>query len=311
MDVHYLHYIVMIAKKKNMTQAANELYVTQSTLSQYLSKLESELGTPLFYRNKNTFTLTPAGKLYVKASEEVIQIQKRLYQNINELQQKGSIRIGVTSHFALDMLCDLTPSFKTNYPEFTIEITEGNPPTLKHLLSTSELDCAIMALPHTELFEQESVHILGHEEILFGIHKDHVFAKKYDKKHSITAKELYTEFKDEQFLLSKKGNTLRFFSDHLFRSQHFEPKILLETNSIHTIRSLVSKNLGVAFFAKTYCPNDPNITFYSLSPKQFRVNTFIRRNDWITNEIEEKFCEQICSYYSSDMTPISTFSSQS
>ena len=304
MDVHYLHYIVTIAKKKNMTQAANELYVTQSTLSQYLSKLEAELGTPLFYRHKNTFVLTPAGKLYVKASEEVIQIQKRLYQNINELQQKGSIRIGVTSHFALEMLAELTPIFKSEYPDFTIEITEGNPPTLKHLLSTEELDCAIMALPNTELFQNETLHILGNEEILLGVHKKHPFVKKYPNKISITPKELCEEFKEEQFLLSKKGNTLRFFSDNIFRSQHFEPKILLETNSIHTIRSLVMKNLGVAFFAKTYCPPNTNIMYYSLSPKQFRVDTFIRRNNWITNEIEEKFCEKICSYYSDDMAPI-------
>lgn len=48
MDVKYLNYILAIAKHKNMTIAAEELFVSQSSLSQYLSRLEQELGTPLF-----------------------------------------------------------------------------------------------------------------------------------------------------------------------------------------------------------------------------------------------------------------------
>ena len=74
MDVHYLHYIVTIAKKKNMTQAANELYVTQSTLSQYLSKLEAELGTPLFIRGHRTLELTEKGKILAQKACEILQL---------------------------------------------------------------------------------------------------------------------------------------------------------------------------------------------------------------------------------------------
>ena len=78
MDTKYLTYILAIARKKNMTKAAEELYVSQSSLSQYLSKLESELGTPLFFRSKGSLSLTPAGKLYVAAAEEVIRIKDHL-----------------------------------------------------------------------------------------------------------------------------------------------------------------------------------------------------------------------------------------
>lgn len=50
MDTKYLEYIITIADEKNMTKAAEKLYVSQSSLSYYLSKLEHELGTPLFIR---------------------------------------------------------------------------------------------------------------------------------------------------------------------------------------------------------------------------------------------------------------------
>ena len=95
MDTKYLKYVLTIARKKNMTKAAEELYVSQSSLSQYLSRLEQEIGVQLFIRAKGELLLTPAGELYVEAARKVIQIQKDLYHNIRGLNHKGHITIGV------------------------------------------------------------------------------------------------------------------------------------------------------------------------------------------------------------------------
>ena len=73
MDTRHLTYILAIAQKKNMTKAAEELFVSQSSLSQYLTKLEQEIGTPLFFRTRGELTLTPAGALYVEAAKQVIR----------------------------------------------------------------------------------------------------------------------------------------------------------------------------------------------------------------------------------------------
>ncbi len=137
MDTKYLTYILAIAKRKNMTKAAEELFVSQSSLSQYLSKLERELGTPLFYRSKGRLSLTPAGELYVAAAKEVVRIKDELYRNIHSLgdiEDQGHITIGVTSQFGLQMLTQLIPPLKTRYPDVTIEISETNVPTLTTLL---------------------------------------------------------------------------------------------------------------------------------------------------------------------------------
>ena len=76
MDLHYLEYIIEIANMHSISRAAENLFITQSTLSQYLSRLEAELGVSLFERRRNEMTLTPAGKLYVNACEQMLQ-QKR------------------------------------------------------------------------------------------------------------------------------------------------------------------------------------------------------------------------------------------
>ena len=76
MDVKYLNYILAIANRHNMTKAAEDLFVSQSSLSQYLSRLEQELGTPLFVRSKNELSLTPAGTLYVEAAKRSSKYRK-------------------------------------------------------------------------------------------------------------------------------------------------------------------------------------------------------------------------------------------
>ena len=93
MDVKYLNYILAIAKHKNMTIAAEELFVSQSSLSQYLSRLEQELGTPLFYRTKTELVPTPAGELYIDSAKKVVAIQKELYHNIAALNHRGNIEL--------------------------------------------------------------------------------------------------------------------------------------------------------------------------------------------------------------------------
>ena len=97
MDTRHLTYILAIAQKKNMTKAAEELFVSQSSLSQYLTKLEQEIGTPLFFRTRGELTLTPAGALYVEAAKQVIRIKKQLYKDISGLDSRGHVTVGVTS----------------------------------------------------------------------------------------------------------------------------------------------------------------------------------------------------------------------
>lgn len=61
MDLRYLEYIVEIANQHSISRAADSLFITQSNLSQYLGRLEEELGIKLFDRKRNDMTLTMAG----------------------------------------------------------------------------------------------------------------------------------------------------------------------------------------------------------------------------------------------------------
>lgn len=296
MDVKYLNYILAIANRHNMTKAAEDLFVSQSSLSQYLSRLEQELGTPLFIRSKGELSLTPAGVLYVEAAQKVVKIQKDLYQNIAALSQKGRIRVGVTSNWGLRMLTEIIPLFREQYPGITIEITETSLPAFKKALTEGTLDVGlasdISTVPYGSL-----VQVLREEEVFLAISMFHPYALAHPSGTPITAEEVKANFADDSLLLSKKGASLRMIGDQFFDSCGFEPVAVCETNNISATRSMVAQNAGVAFISESCSVNRNHIAYYPLSPAMKRLNLVVRQKDWVLNEPEQAFMDQILNYF--------------
>ena len=85
-----------IVKHMNLTKAANELYITQSALSQSLSKLENELGIRLFYRDGNRLILSKEGNILLPDFEQLVSVHDHLIENAHALsdQGRGGVRIG-------------------------------------------------------------------------------------------------------------------------------------------------------------------------------------------------------------------------
>lgn len=295
MDVKYLKYVLAIATRKNMTKAAEELYISQSSLSQFLTKLEQEIGAPLFFRAKGELTLTPAGELYLEATKKVIQIQKELYQNIANLDKRGHISVGVTSNFGLRMLSEIIPHFKAVYPEVTIEISESNFPAVKKMLMEENIDLCIAAALNTVPFEDQTDR-LREEEILFAISKKHPYCQQ-NSSGVINQESLIEYFFHDNFLLSKRGSSLRALSDELFETFRFSPSAVCETNSISATRSMIAKDAGVAFIAESCSVDRKHIAYYSLNPPLYRQNVVIRRKNWIRNEPENLFYSYITEYF--------------
>lgn len=291
-----LDYILTIARKQNITKAAEELYISQSSLSQYLAKLEQDIGVPLFIRAKGKLELTDAGKLYVQAAEKVIDIKNDLYYQMRSLNNKSHITIGITSLFGLKMLTTLIPEYKKEFPGVTIEISETNLPTIQKMILEESIDCAVIALNDVSAFDKNQLELIGQEEVLLSIPATHPYAVENDH-NPITWDEFARIFKDDNFILSKKASTLRVLSDKIFSGIHFQPRTMCETNSIITIRSMVEMGIGIAFIAKTCAADHQNIKYYSMQPPIGRKVAFVHRKGWIQNAPEQALRQYIRDYF--------------
>ncbi|MDR3258789.1 MAG: LysR family transcriptional regulator [Fusobacteriaceae bacterium] len=301
MDVRYLNYILTIAKKKNMTRASEELYVSQSSLSQFLAKLEDELGTKLFFRTKGEFALTPAGLLYIQAAEQMIEIKKKVYQDIKNLNNKGHIAVGVASQFGLQILSEIIPKFKSTFANVTVEIRETDVPNLIKLILEETVDLGVMTLANLSVFPNQC-DILRNEEIYFAIPKSHPYYE-INKNTPIPTKDFVQLFKDDNFLRFRKGFSLRAMTDKLFAEFDFTPNTMFESNSIVMIRNMVSKGIGVAFIPESCIVDTTNIACYHLSPKLYRYDVLVRRKNWLSNKPEREFCSYIKNYFPKEEKP--------
>lgn len=293
-DIKYLNYILTIAKKENITKAAEELYISQSSLSQYLAKLEQDIGVPLFIRAKGKLTLTKAGELYVKAAEQVISIQKNLYYQMRSSNNKSHITIGVTSIFGLQMLTKLIPKYKEVYPDVTIEITEANIPTLAGMIQEETIDCAVIAMNDINYFEKDQILPLGREELFFAVPTALAYRNEAE---AISWAEIVEKFSLENFILSKKNSSIRALTDRIFSEMNFIPSTMCETNNIRTVRSMVEMGIGVAFINESCTEKNENICYYSLQPRLFRNLAFVYRKGWILNEPEKNLKDRITQYF--------------
>lgn len=295
MDVKYLTYILEMANQKSITKAANALYISQPSLSQYLSKLEAELGTTLFIRTKNELLPTPAGELYIEAAKEVIGIQKQLYQNIGMLNQTGQIRVGITSTWALELLGDVIPKFKEAYPNITIKIMQNKYDSMMSLLAGGKIDFAVMAAENLDDFHY-SYDFLRREEIMFAISKTHHLAKTLMPGQRFTFGEISNIFQFESFVLSDAGSTLRSLVNEMFKKYHFTPMSCCEVNSNSIMQTLVEKNIGVAFIPISYASRNTNIEYYHMEPSFYRNNIIAYRNNTVFSDFDRYFIELVKSH---------------
>lgn len=158
MELTPLRYFVKLADVLSFTEAARELFITQSTLSQSIKQLEAELGTPLFDRVGKKVYLTDSGLDFLSHARKALEEVEYGVQHMQEMQHlySGKVRIGVIySFFSLLNLCVL--KFTRAFPQAELSIVYSHSVfELVELINSNKLDFAMSYNPQevTALTEQ-------------------------------------------------------------------------------------------------------------------------------------------------------------
>ena len=119
-----IDYVIAIAECRSISKAAEILYISQPSLSRYLSNLENELGVNLFIRTLNGTELTEAGKIYLEYAREIKLLRSTMNLKIREFRRakKDRIRIGMTLNAASLAAFDIAKEVRKKYPDCEVEI---------------------------------------------------------------------------------------------------------------------------------------------------------------------------------------------
>lgn len=125
MEIRVLRYFWTIAEENYVSKAAEQLHITQPTLSRQLRELETELGTELFTREKNRLKLTEAGLFLKSRAEKILSITQRTEQEFEDQKKllfSGNISVGCVEADNSDTLSMMLEEFVADYPEVTFNI---------------------------------------------------------------------------------------------------------------------------------------------------------------------------------------------
>ena len=228
MNEKHMQYVLTVLKEGSFTNAAKKLYVSQPSLSQIIKTAESNLGAPIFNRSTDPITLTPAGQLYVEAARQVTTISTNLVKQVEELSNEefGKIRLGISVQRGMELLPELYPRFKKRFPHVEIELHEQGSATMEKSVLEGEVGIALLTTfpKHADLYYD----LIQEEELVLIVNRDCALAKRIRPGTPIDI----LEAKDETFVSSRPGHSVRSIQDALFITRDMKPKIDLETISI-------------------------------------------------------------------------------
>jgi len=171
-------YFITVAETKNISKAAQILHVSQPSLSQYITRLEEDVGCKLLNRNTNPITLTEAGEYYLQYIQEITAAGNRFEEQINNLKASyaDSIIIGIPSQLLNKMFDDYVSVFMREHPDINVTVKEGTSISLRQMLVTGEVDIAMLhnLNPKDSRFTR---YIIYDEALLLSCNKDIEFVK--------------------------------------------------------------------------------------------------------------------------------------
>lgn len=249
MDFKALEYICAISEAQTISQAAKNLFISQPALSQYLSKVEQELGTPLFVRTGSTMTLTSAGAIVVREGRALLTARKELMGQVASLAsgRAETLRFGISPFYSKYYLPMLLPYYRANHPHIRLNIIEQSSTELEQRVVDGDLDlCFIPAEPTREGLTYRPIYM---EEIMIAVPPDHPVNAHAVPSGGTPYLDL-SLLRNEPFVELVPSLKFSKMSRRILRHFSITPNVIYESTSWDTVCMLVARGIGVGFLPK-------------------------------------------------------------
>ncbi len=262
MDLRDFEYLLALASEGSISKAAERLYLAQSSLSQFLSQYEHDLGVRLFKRTSRGIHLTSNGEIYMEHLKRITLDYQRAQNELwdNEKMKGGRVSLGISSFRGERMLPKILHRFYRYYPGVKVDVYEENSLKLEELLLDGEIDLAVIALPTTKLKHQ--VDFLTRDEVYIIAPKYHPIMQKAHYKEG--GRGVWIDLRDVvafDLILSYYDTILGTISRRLLEEKKLKYHALHDNITAQMAISMTKEGLGLAF---TYASTTPPGNEYEL-----------------------------------------------
>lgn len=228
-----IKYFCDAAKLGSVSAAAKANFVTQSAISQAISKLEKSLQLSLVAHHPNRFRLTPQGETFFLEASEILKKTAELKEHfsLNGEKELGTLEFASTYSFAVAVIPQYLKKFREEYPDVKVNFNLGKSQTIKQLLKEGTIDFGIVP-------DEEEFSSFHKQEIFYGSFK--LYASNQFKK---------SELKSLGFILADRDCKETVYLKQIFY-QKFGKELspILEVCSWEVMANLVSEGMGIGYF---------------------------------------------------------------
>lgn len=242
-------YFIAIAESESLTKAAQKLYISQPSLSQYLRRLEANLETRLFDRSGPVLKLTYAGEQYYKYAKSLVRMDKNIRAQLKDIENEnsGRLRLGIAIWRGACLLPDVYPTFHSRYPNIHLELFEGRSDQLQSALLHDNLDLAVLNLTSSLNYSRLSTEVIFEEPILLAAPTRHPVIEQLLP--SCPVRSGYPVVPPDTvekipLIITQPGQNLTYELHSFFIRNSIDPEILMETGNLTTAINLTAKGIA-------------------------------------------------------------------
>lgn len=258
MEFRSIEYIVQVAKNGSVSRTAEQLFVSQSTISKSIKKTEEDLGVVLFSRAGNRLIPTYAGKQFITHANEILMRKRDLEREMEILsgESVGELSVAFPPLRISYMIPKVLPVFHNLYPNVRIKIQEAASSKIDAMLLSGEVDLAFYNL--VDLSIGISYKILKREEIVLIVSDSNQAIKEQAVVNHTDSKYPWVDlkqFESEIFLLQSPSHRMGRLALQLFEQNNFSPAKVMSIDNITAAANLAAAGYGVCIISEAHLNN--------------------------------------------------------
>lgn len=286
MNLNQLHYFSALARLEHYTKAAEELGITQPSLSHAINSLEKELGTRLFEKQGRNVALTKYGRFFLNYAEESLKILDLGIRKTRAMtsQTEGIVELAYIYTLGSEFVPQLAGDFMRMHEELKVRFrfTVGNTYDIIQGLKEEKYDIAFCSMLENEPAIQFTP--IGTEKLVVVVPKGHPLAE--DKVVDLEQAAAYPQ------IYFTQNSGLRPVVDKLFEGAHLTPKIAYEIEEDGSMAGLVAQDFGIAIMPDIPVLKQLNVEVVDIrSPRERRYIYMAQAKEKYMPPMVGKFAE--------------------
>ncbi len=286
MDLSLIRSFLAVAESGAITEAAEQIGITQPALSRRIQQLEHHLGVALLTRGRKGAVLTEIGRLVQSEAQAIVARYEHMREIVSDHQRlaAGSVRIGGGATAVSFILPEAIAAFQATHPQVRFQMREAGSTEIAADVVAGHLELGVVTLP----VRDRELHVtpLTTDRIVLVARRDHPLVQRRRVR--------IQDLADQAFVAFEAGSALRQIIDSKLRDAGVEVKVVMELRSIPAILRMVSTTGNLAFVSQLGMPREGDVV--SLPVQGLRIErrlAVIARRAAILSPAADAFAQRL------------------